>query len=74
MPHLPTDGAFSPAHSLEREGQRFAHLVLGKPCPKPKGANRLKKGKTPAIVTLEPGIEERVQLREQRDSQAIVRK
>lgn len=64
MPHQPTDAAFSLAHSLEREGQRVAHLVLGEPRPKPKGANRLKKGKTPAIVVLEDGIEERMQLRE----------
>ena len=64
MPYLPTDEAPSLAEALERERQRVAHLVLGEPRPKPKGANRLKKGKTPAIVTLEPGIEERVQLRE----------
>lgn len=64
MPHQPTDAAFSLAHSLEREGQRVAHLVLGEPRPKPKGANRLKKGKTPAIVVFEDGIEERMQLRE----------
>lgn len=64
MPYLPTDEAPSLAEALERERQRVAHLVLGEPRPKPKGANRLKKGKTPAIVTLEPGIEERVLLRE----------
>ncbi|MEG8025064.1 hypothetical protein QP162_12695 [Sphingomonas aurantiaca] len=38
--------------------------MLGEPRPKPKGANRRKKGKAPATVTLVPGIEERVQLRE----------
>ncbi|MEG8023923.1 hypothetical protein QP162_04760 [Sphingomonas aurantiaca] len=38
--------------------------MLGEPRPKPKGANRRKKGKAAATVTLVPGIEERVQLRE----------
>lgn len=56
-----TKPAFSPE---EREQQRVAHLVLGAPRPKPKGANRRKKGKAPATVVLAPGIEERVQLRE----------
>ena len=64
MPHLPTDEAHAPVLTTEREQQRVAHLVLGGPRPKPKGANRLKKGKTPAIVALADGIEERVQLRE----------
>ncbi|WP_156359491.1 hypothetical protein [Sphingomonas sp. Leaf28] len=63
MPHLPTDQA-APALTTEREQQRVAHLVLGEPRPKPKGANRRKKGKAAATVTLVPGIEERVQLRE----------
>lgn len=62
--HTP-HAAIPPAFPIEeRERQRVAHLVLGAPRPRPKGANRLKKGKTPAIVLLAPGIEERVSLRE----------
>jgi hypothetical protein len=64
MPHQPTDEAHAPVLTTEREQQRVAHLVLGVPRPKPKGENRLKKGKVPAIVVLEDGIEERMQLRE----------
>lgn len=64
MPNLPHSGAIAPASSAEREQQRVAHLVLGEPRPKPKGANRRKKGKVAGTVILAPGIEERVQLRE----------
>lgn len=47
----------------ERERQRFTHLVMGAPRPKP-GRNKARKGKIATIVRLAPGIEERVQLRE----------
>lgn len=56
--------ATSPAYSsCEREQQRVAHLVLGAPRPRRKLSNKRKKTKAPT-VTLAPGIEERVQLRE----------
>lgn len=45
------------------EQQRFAHLVLGAPRPKP-GRNKARKGKAPPIVRLAPGIEEQVAQRE----------
>lgn len=48
---------------IERERQRVAHLVLGRPRPKP-SRNRVRKGKVAPIVRLAPGIEEQVQLRE----------
>lgn len=47
----------------EYERQRFEHLVLGRPRPKP-GRNRARKGKVAPIVRLAPGIEEAVRLRE----------
>ncbi|KQN77865.1 hypothetical protein [Sphingomonas sp. Leaf62] len=49
--------------TTERERQRFEHLVLGRPRPKP-GRNKARKGKVPPVVRLAPGIEEIVQLRE----------
>lgn len=49
--------------AAERERQRIAHLVLGAPRPRRKLTTKRKKTKAP-IVTLAPGIEERVQLRE----------
>lgn len=61
MPNVAPSANITPER---REQQRFVHLVLGAPRPKPKGANRRKKGKVPAAITLAPGIEERVQLRE----------
>lgn len=49
--------------TTDRERQRFEHLVLERPRPK-----AIRKRKTrrsaPGIVALQPGIEERVQLRE----------
>jgi len=52
--------AFSAA---EREQQRITHLVLGAPRPRRKLTSKRKKTKAP-IIRLAPGIEERVQLRE----------
>lgn len=49
--------------SAERERQRIAHLVLGAPRPRRKQTSKRKKSKAP-IVTLAPGVEEHVQLRE----------
>ncbi len=48
----------------DRERQRFEHLVLGRPRPKP-GRNKARKGKVAPIVRLAPGIEEIVQQREE---------
>lgn len=54
----------SPACSpAERERQRIAHLVLGAPRPRRKVTSKRKLAKAP-VVLLAPGIEERVQLRE----------
>lgn len=58
------DQAALPAFSAaEREQQRIAHLVLGAPRPRRKLTAKRKKTKAP-IIRLAPGIEERVQLRE----------
>lgn len=55
----------------EREQQRFDHLVLGKPRPRPESAPTGKKrkgrkiaAKDPVVIKLARGIEERVSLRE----------
>ncbi|MFZ3485299.1 hypothetical protein [Sphingomonas sp. 3-13AW] len=62
-PLMPS-AALAPAFTAdERERQRVAHLVMGAPRPKA-GANRVRKGKAPAVIPLAPGIEERVALRE----------
>ncbi|MEZ0495148.1 hypothetical protein ACAX61_02465 [Sphingomonas sp. IW22] len=57
-----TKAANSPLSAAEIEAQRVAHLVLGRPRPKP-GRNRSRKGRAEP-VRLAPGIEEAVQLRE----------
>ena len=49
--------------TTERERQRFDHLVLGKHRPKPSRSRKTRRS-TPSGIVLEPGIEERVQLRE----------
>lgn len=64
MQHQSTSAAIAPAiTTAEREKQRFAHLVLGVPRPKP-GRNKARKGKVAPVVRLAPGIEEVVQQRE----------
>ncbi|WP_370713494.1 hypothetical protein [Sphingomonas sp. IW22] len=57
-----TIAANSPLSAAEIEAQRVAHLVLGRPRPKP-GRNKSRKGRAEPI-RLAPGIEEAVQLRE----------
>ncbi len=57
-----TTPASNPPSPAEVEAQRVAHLVLGRPRPKP-GRNRSRKGRAD-VVRLAPGIEEAVQLRE----------
>ena len=49
--------------TTDRERQRFEHLVLGRNRPKATRTRKTRRS-TPAIVVLEPGVEERVQLRE----------
>lgn len=46
------------------EAQRLEHLVFGKPRPKPPAAGKKSRRARPATVTLAPGIEEQVALRE----------
>ncbi len=60
---LNADKPDAPMTLAERERQRFAHLVVGSPRPKP-GRNRARKGKVVPVVRLADGIEEAVQLRE----------
>ena len=50
--------------SAERERQRFEYLVLGRHRPKPAGGKSSKRRKPQRPITLAPGIEERVALRE----------
>jgi hypothetical protein len=47
----------------KRERERFEHLVIGKPRPKPPTGKRARKGKAEPVA-LSPGIEEAVALRE----------
>lgn len=65
MAGIPTSAAAGrpAANTDDYERQRFAHLVLGAPRPKP-GRNKARKGKAPTIVRLAPGIEEQVAQRE----------
>ena len=49
--------------TTDRERQRFEHLVLGRHRPKATRTRKTRRSAS-AIVMLEPGIEERVQLRE----------
>lgn len=49
--------------TTDRERQRFEHLVLGRHRPKATRTRKTRRS-APAVVVLEPGIEERVQLRE----------
>lgn len=53
-----------PPDAVEREQQRFTHLVLGQPRPKHKISAKRKKTKVANAVQLVAGVEERVQLRE----------
>ena len=53
-----------PPDAVEREQQRFTHLVLGQPRPKHKISAKRKKTKIANVVQLVDGVEERVLLRE----------